>query len=248
MVTEPIYYLSEFVGSLIFLLGGYGYMCNISLKKTLVSKLNYIELTVAWSLAVGFALSIALIMGGPACLNPGVVFGQMIWNGMHIGTGALLLLMEFLGAGAAVLLCMVFFRDSFKASPDAPKRGIFSAYPVEKNLPQNFIQEFIATFFFLFVVFMGIAKMGADPALGSLIIGVVGFGAVALLALTLNSTGFSMNAMRSFFSSIWFAILPIPNKNGEKVDWQYQFIVNFVGSSLGGIAAVIVTSLITKAI
>lgn len=26
-------YVSEFVGSLIFLLGGYAYMCNISLKK-----------------------------------------------------------------------------------------------------------------------------------------------------------------------------------------------------------------------
>lgn len=25
--------LSEFVGSLVFLLGGYAYMCNISLKK-----------------------------------------------------------------------------------------------------------------------------------------------------------------------------------------------------------------------
>lgn len=89
-----------------------------------------------------------------------------------------------------------------------------------------------------------VAHLGADPAIGALVVGVVGFGAVALLALTLNSTGFSMNAMRSFFSSIWFAILPIPNKNGEKVNWQYQFIVNFVGSSLGGIAEVIVTSLI----
>lgn len=125
MVTEPMYYLSEFVGCLIFLLGGYGYMCNISLKKTLVSKLNYIELTVAWSLAVGFALSIALIMGGPACLNPGVVFGQMIWNGMHIGTGALLLLMEFLGAGAAVLLCMIFFRDSLRLRRTR-RKGVFS--------------------------------------------------------------------------------------------------------------------------
>lgn len=39
-------YVSEFVGSLIFLLGGYAYMCNISLKKTLVGTLNYIELAV----------------------------------------------------------------------------------------------------------------------------------------------------------------------------------------------------------
>ena len=85
--------------------------------KTLVSALNYIELVFAWSLAVGFGLAIAAIMGGPAYLNPGVVFGSIIYGGC---------------------------------------------------------------------------------------------GAVAFLALTLNSTGFSMNAMRSFFSSIWFAILPIP--------------------------------------
>ncbi len=140
------------------------------------------------------------------------------------------MLMEFLAAGAAVLICMIFFWDSFKASGDAPKRGIFSAYPVEKNLPLNFVQELIATFVFLFIVFMGIAGV-SDLKAGnqSLIVGLVGFGAVALLALSLNSTGFSMNAMRSVFSSIWFALLPIPNKGSEKVDWQYQVIVNLVG-------------------
>ena len=151
--------------------------------------------------------------------------------------------MEFLAAGAAILICMIFFWDSFKESKDSPKRGIFSAYPVSKNMVLNFIQEFLATFFFLFLVFMAIALIDYS-ATGALVLGLVGFGAVALLALTLNSTGFSMNVMRSFFSSVWFAILPIPNKNGEKVDWAYQLVVNLVGSSLGGVAAVIVTSLI----
>jgi glycerol uptake facilitator protein len=153
--------------------------------------------------------------------------------------------MEFLAAGAAVLLCMIFFWDSFKASGDAPKRGIFAAYAVEKNMVLNFIQEILATFFFLFLVFMCIAGV-SDLAGGNqaLIVGLVGFGAVAILALTLNSTGFSMNAMRSVFSSIWFAILPIPNKNGEKVDWSYQLVVNLVGSSIGGILAVVATTVI----
>lgn len=232
-----MWYFSEFVGSFIFLLGGYAYMCNINLKKTLVSALNYVELVIAWSLAVGFGLAIGVIMGGPAALNPGVVLGQMIYCGLGIGDGLMLLLMEFLAAGAAVLICMIFFWDSFKASPDTSKRGIFSAYPVEKNMPLNFVQEILATFLFLFLVFMGIAFAG-----DALVIGAVGFCAVALLALTLNSTGFSMNAMRSVFSSIWFAILPIPNKNKEKVDWGYQLIVNFVGSSIGGILAVIATT------
>lgn len=237
-------YLSEFVGSLIFLLGGYSYMCNVSLKKTLVGTLNYIELVVAWSLAVGFGLAVAVIMGGPAYLNPGVVIGNMIFNGLAVGAGMMYILMEFLAAGTAVLLCMIFFWDSFKATKDGSKRGIFSAYPVEKNLPLNFFQEVLATFFFLFLVFMGIAGITGENA--ALWIGVIGFAAVAILALTLNSTGFSMNAMRSFFSSIWYAILPIPNKGDDKVDWQYQIVVNLIGSSIGGILAVIVTTILTK--
>lgn len=236
-------YLAEFIGSFIFLAGGYAYMCNISLKKTLVSALNYIELVFAWSLAVGFGLAVAAIMGGPAYLNPGVVLGSVIYNDLGIGEAAVYLLMEFLAAGAAVFVCMIFFWDSFKASGDAPKRGIFSAYPVEKNLPLNFVQEMIATFVFLFLVFMCIAGV-SDLKAGnqSLIIGLVGFGAVAFFALTFNSTGFSMNAMRSVFSSVWFALLPIPNKGEEKVDWTYQLIVNLAGSSIGGILAVIATT------
>ena len=216
-------------------------MCNVSLKKTLVSTLNYVELVIAWSLAVGLGLTTAVIMGGPAYLNPGVVFGNIITGALPITEALIYLLMEFLAAGAAEILCMVFFWDSFKASPDAPKRGIFSAYPVEKNMVLNFVQEILATFAFLFLVFTCLKATSGDSA--ALQIGVIGFAAVAILALTLNSTGFSMNAMRSVFSSVWFAILPFPNKNGEKVDWSYQLVVNLAGSSIGGILAVLVTGL-----
>ncbi len=234
-------YVAEFAGSLVFLLGGYAYMCNVSLKKTLVSTLNYVELVIAWSLAVGLGLTTAVIMGGPAYLNPGVVFGNIITGALPFSEALIYLLMEFLAAGVAEVVCMVFFWDSFKASGDAPKRGIFSAYPVEKHMALNFVQEVLATFAFLFLVFTCLKATSGDSA--ALQIGVVGFASVAILALTLNSTGFSMNAMRSVFSSVWFAILPFPNKNGEKVDWSYQLIVNLVGSSIGGILAVIVTGL-----
>lgn len=234
-------YVAEFAGSLVFLLGGYAYMSNVTLKKTLVSTLNYIELVVAWSLAVGLGLTVAVIMGGPAYLNPGVVFGNIILGKLQITEALLFLLMEFLAAGVAEIVCLIFFYDSFKASGDISKRGIFSAYPVEKNIPLNFIQEVFATFAFLFLVFTCLKATAGNTA--ALQIGVIGFAAVAILSLTLNSTGFSMNAMRSVFSSIWFAIIPFPNKNGEKVDWSYQLIVNLVGSSIGGILAVWVTSL-----
>lgn len=234
-------YVAEFAGSLVFLLGGYAYMCNVSLKKTLVSTLNYVELVIAWSLAVGLGLTTAVIMGGPAYLNPGVVFGNIITGALPVTEALIYLLMEFLAAGTAEIVCMVFFWDSFQASPNAPKRGIFSAYPVEKNMVLNFVQEILATFAFLFLVFTCLKATSGDSA--ALQIGVIGFAAVAILALTLNSTGFSMNAMRSVFSSVWFAVLPFPNKNGEKVDWPYQLTVNLVGSSIGGILAVLVTGL-----
>lgn len=234
-------FVAEFAGSLVFLLGGYAYMCNVTLKKTLVSTLNYVELVIAWSLAVGLGLTTAVIMGGPAYLNPGVVFGNMIFGGLGVVDALLYLLMEFLAAGCAEIVCLIFFLDSFKASKGVAKRGIFSAYPVEKNMVLNFVQEVLATFAFLFLVFTCLKATAGDTA--ALQIGVIGFAAVAILALTLNSTGFSMNAMRSVFSSIWFAIIPFPNKDGEKVDWSYQLIVNLVGSSIGGILAVFVTGL-----
>lgn len=234
-------FVAEFAGSLVFLLGGYAYMCNVTLKKTLVSTLNYVELVIAWSLAVGLGLTTAVIMGGPAYLNPGVVFGNIITGALPVVDALIYLLMEFLAAGVAEIVCLVFFLDSFQASKGVAKRGIFSAYSVEKKLWLNFVQEIIATFAFLFLVFTCLKATSGDSA--ALQIGVIGFAAVAILALTLNSTGFSMNAMRSVFSSVWFALLPFPNKDGEKVDWPYQLIVNLAGSSIGGILAVVVTGL-----
>lgn len=232
-------YLSEFIGSLIFLLGGYAYMCNVSLKKTLVSTLNYVELVIAWSLAVGFGLTVAVVLNGPAYLNPGVVLGNVIFGDLAIKDAALYLLMEFLAAGTAVIVCTIFFLDSFNETEEGQFRGIFAAYPVKKNMVLNFFQEMIATFMFLFILFVAIRATEGN----ALMIGVAGFAAVAILALTLNSTGFSMNAMRSVFSSIWYAIIPIPNKK-DKVDWGYQIVVNLLGSSIGGILAVLVTSII----
>jgi len=231
-------YISEFVGSLIFLLGGYSYMCNATLKKTLIANLNYIELVMAWSLSVGFGLAVAVAMGGPAYLNPGVVLGNIIMNSLSIKEGLLYILMEFIAAGAAVMLTYYFFKDAFEAEPETSKRGIFAAYPAHKDLARNYLQEIVATFVFLFILFVSIKSIS-----GPVVIGAVGAMAVAFMSLTLNSTGFSMNAMRSVFSSFWFTILPISYKY-DRVDWKYQIWVNLFGSTLGGALATIVAALI----
>ncbi len=229
--------ITELVGSLVFLLGGYTYMSNVTLKNTQLPGLKWVDLSFAWSLAVGFGLAISVTMGGMGLLNPGVVIGQLVVGAITPAQAGYALLGEFLAAGLAVALTVLNFYDSFKASDDVKKAGIFSAGPVEKNLPLNFIQEVCATFLFLVLVLGCLKAASGIGAPMALVLGVIGFAAVFFLSLTLNLTGFSMNAMRSVFSSIWFAILPIPQKNGEKVDWTYQLIVNLVGSTLGGVLA-----------
>ena len=118
-------YFSEFVGSLIFLLGGYGYMCNVSLKKTLVSSLNYIELVFAWSLAVGFGLCVAVIMGGPAYLNPGVVFGSVIWGSLGAGDAVIYLLMELSRRGR-LCFCVWFSSGILSRNRKTLRKEVFS--------------------------------------------------------------------------------------------------------------------------
>ncbi|MBR1736751.1 MAG: aquaporin [Firmicutes bacterium] len=174
-------------------------MSNVTLKKhTLVTEMNYIELVVAWSLAVGFGLTTAAIMGGPALLNPGVALGQVIFNGMTVTDGLMYILMEFLAAGAAVLVVWIFFYDGFRDDKESSKHGIFASTPVNKNIPFNALQEIIATFMFLFIIFTCIKATSGDSAV--LQTGVIGALDLSLVSLTLNSTGFSMNAMRSVFS------------------------------------------------
>ena len=65
-------FISELVGSLVFLLGGYTYMSNVTLKNTQLPGLKWVDLSFAWSLAVGFGLAISCIMPqGMGLLNPG---------------------------------------------------------------------------------------------------------------------------------------------------------------------------------
>lgn len=232
-------YISEFVGSLVFLGLGYGYMCNIKLKKTLISEMRYIELVVAWALAIGLGLMMAVVMGGPAYLNPSIIIGQVILNNLPVIEAIKYLIAEFLAAGVAIEICLIFFYDSFKASPDVTKKEIFSAYPVTRNLLQNSVQEFIATFTLITLV-LKICTISST----ALQVGIIGFSCVGALALTYNSTGFSMNPMRSVFSSIWFTIFKmikvIPTTEEDKVDWTYQLIVNGLASTAGGLFAVLI--------
>ncbi len=238
-----LYYLSELVGVLIFLGGGYAYGAQVNLKNTWVKEFNPIGAMIAWGTSLALGVAVSSAMGGPAALNPAVCLGLLITGGI---TGIQfwgLLLTEFVGAGLAVLIVWIFFWDNFKETTEGSKRGIFAAYPVKMNIGMNFLQELMASAMFIFILFMGLmhntpASIGLAGSAGITGQTLITFICILWIASTYSNTGWSMNPMRSVFSSIWYAILPIQNKN-DKVDWKYQLIVNLCGSTVGMVIGVV---------
>lgn len=242
-----MYFLSELVGCIIFLAGGFAYGAQTTLKDTFVKKFNTLECAFAWGASLALGVAVAGLMGGPAALNPAVALGLLIMGAASGAQFGLLLLAEFLGAGAAVLIVWLFFFQNFKDTTEGSKRGIFAAYPIKKNLWFNFAQEFMASCMFIYILFMGLtnsAFVNQQSTAGTALFTLV---CIIWIAFTYSNTGFSMNPMRSVFSSVWYAILPIQNKN-DKVDWQYQLVVNVCGSTLGMVLGVVLALLTRGAI
>lgn len=255
-----LYCLSELIGSIIFLAGGYAFSAQLALKDTAVNKnrSTTLEAAFAWGSSLALGVMVAAALGGPAALNPAVLLGLLIMGGITGAQFGMLLLMEFLAAGIAVLIVWIFFFNNFKDTLEGSKRGIFAAYPVKMDIPVNFLQELMASAMFIYILFIGLmhnAPATPNMAMGSFAatnaIGATGMvgqfvitlGCIIWIALTYSNTGWSMNPMRSVFSSIWYTILPIQNK--DKVDWKYQLIVNLCGSTIGMIIGVVL-AVVTK--
>lgn len=244
---EPtmMYYFAEFIGCFLFVGAGYAYMASVNLKGTLVNKFEFLPCFLVWGIGLGSGVSVAIKLGSPACLNPAVALGKCLIGAISVQQMLGLWLAEFLGAGFSVALVMIFFWDNFKMSPDVPKAGFFSAKATTVHLPMNFVQEIIASATFTSLLFIGLLNASVTTGLGMLDVTMTGLLSLLWVGFSYSATGFSMNPMRSFFSSIWFTILPIPEKH-DKVDWKYQIIVNMFGSTIGCIIAVLIEAWVKK--
>ena len=242
-----LYYFSEFIGCFLFVGAGYGYMASANLKGTLVNKFEFFPCFLVWGLGLGSGVMTAIQLGGPACLNPAVALGKAIIGAITVPQMFGLWLAEFLGAGFSVFLVMIFYWDNFKMSPDVPKAGFFSAKATTRHLPMNFLQEIIASTTFTSLLFFGLLHADGSTGVGQLQITLTGLASLLWVGFSYSETGFSMNPMRSVFSSIWYTILPIPNKI-DKVDWEYQIIVNVGGSTIGCVLAVFIELAAKKAL
>ncbi len=142
-----------------------------------------------------------------------------------------------LGAGIGAVLVWLAYLPHWKVTPDpADKLAVFCTGPAIRNLPANFVTEFIGTF----VLVCGVLAIqspknllpdsGFATGFGPCLVGVL----VWAIGVSLGGpTGYAINPARDLGPRILHALLPIAGKGGS--DWGYA-LIPVLGPILGGIA------------
>jgi glycerol uptake facilitator protein len=232
-------YLAEFLGTLLIIVIGNGFVAGTLLKDTKSENSGWLAVTIAWGLAVTLAIY-ASTNFSKAHLNPAVTFafafhGLFPWDQVpgYIFSQT---------AGAFVGSVIVFFHyyPHFKRSAEPElKLAVFSTGPAVRNTFFNLLSETVATcVLVLGLYFIGINKFaeGLNPiVVGLLIVGIgLGLG---------GTTGFAINPARDFGPRLAHALLPIPGKGSS--DWSYSWIP-VIGPILGGLLATALYEFMTR--
>lgn len=235
-------YICEFVGTFLLLLLGNGVVANVALNKSNFKGGGLTMITCAWGLAVMIpayifgvhsgahfnpALTIALAVGGlfPWDMVPGYCVAQ------------------FLGAFCGGALVSIMFHDQFAATEDpATKLGVFCTAPAVRNLPLNFLSEFVGAFVLLFAI-MGIAtSAGIKPTPGAeLAVGINNLYVLGIIVAIGQSfgglTGYAINPARDWGPRFAHTVMPIPGKGTSH--WGDYAIIPMVGPICGAIVGVL---------
>ncbi len=211
-------FISEFIGTSIFILLGNGVVANVVLHKTKGNGSGWIVITFGWAMAVFVGVYASAGTEG-AHLNPAVTLALALktgdWNNVPLHITA-----QMLGSMMGSLLVWLTYLPHFDATEDADsKLAVFCTAPAIRSSLNNFISEMIGTFALITgVLFLNSpeSKLGSLDALP-----------VALLVLAIGlslggSTGYAINPARDLGPRIMHFILPIKNKRNS--DWGYSWI------------------------
>lgn len=211
-------YLAEFLGTTLLVLLGDAVVANLVLNKSKGNGAGFLAITVGWAFAVAIPVFIfGPISGGhfnPALTIGFAVIGIFPWN--HV-LGYVVA--QMLGGILGGILVYINFRLHFDATEDAnTKRDVFCTSPAIYSAPDNFLQEFIATFVLAFAI-LGFANSDPVAGLSPLIVG----GIILLMGLAFGgTTGYAMNPARDLGPRIAHFLVPIKNKEGS--NWWYAWI------------------------
>lgn len=232
-------FLSEFFGTALLLLMGLGVAMNLQLVRTYGGSGTTLMGAFGWGLGVFCAIYIAGVSG--AHINPAVTIGKVVEGSGELAPGvattvgsvAIYLSAQFLGAFVGSVLAWFVYRDHFDQTEDQTVQlKSMVTYPAIRRHGHNFLVEVIATFVLVFVIL----SQGDTPSgLGPLAVGLVVIG----VGITLGgNTNWSLNSARDLSARIAFSILPIKGKGSA--DWSYWWppvLGPLVGGAIAGLAS-----------
>ncbi|WP_402462247.1 MIP/aquaporin family protein [Isoptericola aurantiacus] len=228
-------FVTEFLGTMILLLGGAGVVANAILPKNKGFNGGWLMINFGWGLAVFAGVYVAF--GSGAHINPAVTFGIWASGAEEFGPGIpvtafngfIYVTAQIAGAAIGSALAFLAYKKHFdEEAPPEVKLGVFSTGPEIRSYGWNFVTEVIGTFFLVFLVL----SFGNYPGdLGPLAVALIVVGIGASLG---GPTGYAINPARDFGPRIAHALLPIKGKGSS--DWSYSW-VPVLGPIVGGVLA-----------
>lgn len=227
------HFLAELLGTMLLVTLGDSVVANVVLNKTKGQNSGWIVITTGWAFAVAIPVYIFGGISG-AHFNPAVTLGLAAIDKFPWSDVPSYLIAQLIGAFLGGVLVWLHYLPHWGETEDKnSKLGVFCTAPAIRNLPANFISEFIGTFVLVFgILGMGASNMvqGFGPLTVGLLIWVIG------LALG-GTTGYAINPVRDLGPRLAHFVLPIPGKRDS--DWEYAWIP-VVAPILGGILAALV--------
>lgn len=229
-------FCAELVGTMLLILLGDGVVANVVLKGTKGSGSGWIVISAGWAFAVTIGVYAANVASG-AHLNPAVTVGLACIGKFPWANVPYYIAAQMLGAGLGAVLVWLAYLPHWKVTPNASdKLAVFCTGPAIRQLPANFITEFIGTF----VLVCGVLAIqspknllpdsGFATGFGPCLVGVL----VWAIGVSLGGpTGYAINPARDLGPRLIHALLPIPGKGGS--DWGYA-LIPILGPILGGVA------------
>ena len=221
-------FVAELIGTMLLIILGNGVVAGVVLKGSKAENSGWIVITLAWGLAVTFAIYAVGDVSG-AHINPAVTLGLAA-----IGEFSWELVPEYiagqmLGAFIGAVFVWIFFLPHWKNTPDADlKMAPFCTSPAISSPWSNLVSEMLGTF----ILLLSLLYIGANEFSQGLNPLIVGF-LILSIGLSLGgTTGYAINPARDLGPRIAHALLPIAGKS--KPDWAYSWIP-VLGPVIGGI-------------
>jgi glycerol uptake facilitator protein len=210
-------YSAEFVGTFLMILFGGGVVAGVVLKGAKSENSGWLVITLAWGLAVTFAIYAVGSISG-AHLNPAVTIGLAFGGDFAWKEVPTYIFAQFAGAFAGATIVWIFYSPHWSQTEDIEtKRAVFCTAPAIRSFANNFFCEMAGTAVLLFAL----NYLGADYANGlkPLVVGAL----VLLIGLSLGgTTGYAINPARDLGPRLAHFLLPISGKGHS--DWNYAWI------------------------